>query len=81
MYNYTIYRIYCNKPYGCLCREQELTSRQDLEMSLLRKTMMERDEESRKRLSMLDAKLLELETLKSLPGEFFTVYHLYSSFY
>lgn len=37
---------------------------------MLRQTMTEKDEESRKRLSMLDAKLLELETLKSQPSEF-----------
>lgn len=42
-------------------------------MNMLRQTMMEKDEESRQRLSMLDAKLLELETLKSLPGKCFTI--------
>ena len=31
--------------------------------------MTEKDEESRKRLSMMDAKLSELETLKAQPGK------------
>ncbi|BFZ01227.1 hypothetical protein BsWGS_04266 [Bradybaena similaris] len=46
---------------------RELTSRQEMEMLMLRQTMTEKDEESRKRLSMLDAKLLELETMKTHP--------------
>ncbi|CAG5132337.1 unnamed protein product, partial [Candidula unifasciata] len=46
---------------------RELTSRQEMEMSMLRQTITEKDEESRKRLSMLDAKLHELETIKSHP--------------
>ncbi|XP_013087690.2 formin-like protein isoform X1 [Biomphalaria glabrata] len=47
---------------------RELVQKQEMEMNMLRQTMTEKDEESRQRLSMLDAKLLELETLKSMPG-------------
>ncbi|KAK7009256.1 formin-like protein [Biomphalaria glabrata] len=47
---------------------RELVQKQEIEMNMLRQTMTEKDEESRQRLSMLDAKLLELETLKSMPG-------------
>ena len=38
-------------------------------MNTLRKTVSEKDEESRKHQSMLDAKLQELEQMKSISGE------------
>lgn len=44
---------------------QELTTLQEVEMSTLRKTVTEKDEESRKRQSLLDAKLQELDYLKT----------------
>ena len=37
-------------------------------MNTLRKTVNEKDEESRKRQSMLDAKVQELEQMKSISG-------------
>ena len=47
---------------------QDLLVQYETEMNILRKTVNEKDEESRKRQSMLDAKLLELEQIKSIAG-------------
>ena len=37
-------------------------------MTMMRQTMNEKDEEARNRLSMMDARVVELETLKLTPG-------------
>lgn len=47
---------------------QEDLREKESEMNTLRKTVNEKDEESRKRQSMLDAKLQELEVLKNQVG-------------
>lgn len=53
-------------------------------MITLRKAVNEKDEESRKRQSLLDAKLQELELIKqNLEGKLFyiTIFNVYQLFY
>lgn len=52
---------------------QELLEKYESEMDNLRKTVTEKDEESRKRQSLLDAKLQELEHIKSISGKYTTI--------
>lgn len=59
--------------YTVLLIMQELLEKYESEMDNLRKTVTEKDEESRKRQSLLDAKLQELEHIKSISGKYITI--------
>ena len=53
---------------------QEYLSKQDQEMNTLRQIVNEKDEESKKRQSMLEAKLKEMEQMRSNLGGWLVIY-------